>query len=527
MTIFGKVLIFLNLVAAGAFAYLTIQDWKSRQELQWARFRGDVVVTGLPLEQAAVPPKVDEDYVAFNMWAGGREYTSIPKTRLAEIVPNGDDTYGGGGPVATQTAEVTRLKDKFVGPSATLIPGLEANAGRDRLNMVTGYLLNLARTGAERDGVRALLDVAFDPTKRESAQRDLAFLARTSSQVEAYRAMIDVLALGDPAAIADEAGRAAAVARARESVKRFALGETGHAGGDAAEVERNMKNLLGGVGNKDAVANAAQVAEFKQHVVDVAVNPLTDRAGVDAAANSLAAYAESKARASVPAEATALKALTALMKTPKEVAITAAQADAAATALLTAHFEDAAAPAGKDETAGGKARKIAHLLYHIDAHRHADANAAAARQAWHQRVAWVVGLQTYVQVAEAQASEYAEAGQRLVALITDEETAFKDQYNELIGRIRLLNSRVETLTTEMQTQAAITAENERLMKERLTERDNLLKELKESQDKAKATLDKLLETQVRLFNIQRDLRNAQEAILALEKELRRRELGVE
>ena len=71
------------------------------------------------------------------------------------------------------------------------------------------------------------------------------------------------------------------------------------------------------------------------------------------------------------------------------------------------------------------------------------------------------------------------------------------------------------------------AENERLMKERLTERDNLLKELKESQDKAKAALDKLLETQGRLFTIQRDLRNAQEAILALEKELRRRELGGE
>jgi hypothetical protein len=520
MTIFGKVLIFLNLVAAGAFTYLTLQDWRARQELQWARLKGDIVVTGLPLEPAEIPPKVDSEDVAFPMDAGGRQYTSIPRTRLAELVPNGDDLFGDAKPVATQTDEVKRLKDKVMGA----IPGLEANNGRDRLNALYTYLLNLARTGAERDGVRALHDMAYDPTKRQTARRDLAFLARTSSQVEAYKTMIDVLALNELPEKIDDSGRAAAVAKARDSVKRFALGEAGHAGGDAAEVERQLRNLFQG-GGKEAVVGAAKAEGFN-HVIDVAASPLTDKANVDAAADSLAAYADAKAPAT---DKPALAALTALMKVPGPVAITPAQVDAAATALLTAHFDDAMAPAGKGggETVGGKARKIAHLLYHIDAHRHADPNAVAARQAWHQRVAWVVGLQLYVQVAEAQASEYAEAAQRLVALITDEETAFKDQYNELVQRIRLLHSRYEALRTESETQAAITKENTTLMGERLTERDNLLKELKDSQDKAKVALDKLSDTQKNLFTIQRDLRNAQEAILALERELRRRELGLE
>jgi hypothetical protein len=523
MSIFGKVLIFLNLVAAGAFTYLTLQDWKARQELQWARLRGEVVVVGLPLQPADVPPSVDSEDVAFPMQAEGRLYTSIPRTRLADLVPNGDDLFGATEPVATQTAEVERLKRKFL-EGNTLLPAADVNGGRDRLNALYAYLLNLAQTGAERDGVRALNDVVYDPTKRQTARQDLPFLARTSSQVEAYKTMIDVLALNELPADVSESGRASAIAKARESVKRFAIGESAHAGGDTADVERQMRNLFAG-GGKDAAANAAQSAEFKQYVVEVAANDLADKAKVDAAADALAAYADSKARAT---DKPTLAPLAALMRVPVNVAVTPAQADAAATALLTAHFDDAIAPAGKGgETAGGKARKIAHLLYHIDAHRHLDPNAAAARQSWHQRVAWVVGLQLYVQVAESQASEYAEAGQRLVALITDEETAFKDQYNELVQRIRLLNSRVEALTTEERTQDAITKENVRLMEERKTERDKLLVELKESQDRAKATLDKLQETQKNLFTIQRDLRNAQEAILALEKELRRRELGVE
>src|SRR5262245_56963603 len=109
MSIFGKVLIFLNLVAAGAFTYLTIQDWKSRQELQWARFRGDVIVVGLPLQPADIPEKVDADYVPFQVHQSGRDYTSIPRTRLADIVPNGGELLGGS-PVANQTDEVKRLR---------------------------------------------------------------------------------------------------------------------------------------------------------------------------------------------------------------------------------------------------------------------------------------------------------------------------------------------------------------------------------------------------------------------------------
>ena len=249
---------------------------------------------------------------------------------------------------------------------------------------------------------------------------------------------------------------------------------------------------------------------------------------MDAAVDSLAP-SRSKARER-PAEKAALTAVANLIKHPKTEAYTRLRWRGGPP-LLTAHFEDAAAPVAKDgpDSFGGKARKIAHLLYHIDANRHLSIVPADVtdRQSWHQRVAWVVGLPMYVQVAEAQASEYAESAQRLIALITDEETAFKDQYNELVQRIRVLHSRSETVKAELEAQKEITKENTGLKDARLTERDNLLKEKAATETKAKEALDRLRDTQGRLFNIQRDLRNAQEAILALEKELRRRELGVE
>ena len=155
--------------------------------------------------------------------------------------------------------------------SAATVPGIDVDNGRARLGRLQTYLLNLARTGAERDGVKGLFDIFVDPTKRESARRDLPFLGRTSSQVEALKTMINVLDLGDPQAIPDEGARAAQITKARDAVKRFALGEVGHGGGDTAELDRQMRNLLGGGAGKDAVTSVAKADGFN-HAVDVAAN---------------------------------------------------------------------------------------------------------------------------------------------------------------------------------------------------------------------------------------------------------------
>lgn len=527
MSLFGKVLIFFNLLAAGAFVYFTLENWQKRQELTWAAFRGQLLLDGLPVEPAEAPPAdLGEGRVAFNYQYRGTMYTSIPMTRLKDIVPDGDAEFGGE-TVANQTEEIKRLHKKVLAN----LKGIEVNGGRDRLAGLQLYLINISKGGAERDGINAIFD-QLDAGKRISARKDLALLGRTSSQVEALKAYVEVLDL-DFATLLTDTARNTAIAAKREVIRRFVLGEVPHgaaAGAETDELNRLMTNLLAGPndGLKQQVKDAAKAnpAAFA-HVADVAANPLTDKAQVDAAANSLLEYVKAK-KASEPELAT-INAVAALIR--EKVAANAAfpvdLIDKAATALLNERFESASAAAGKPETMGGKARAISHILYHIDAHRHnvTVPDVVAARQAWHYRVAWIIGLPEYVRVTEAQASENAESILRLAALITDEESGFREEYQAAVQKVRSLQSRFEALTAQFKDQDTITKENERLRDERLTERDNLRKELAAAEADAAAALQRLSEVQQARFGIQKQLRDAQEAILALEKQLRQRELG--
>jgi hypothetical protein len=392
----------------------------------------------------------------------------------------------------------------------------------------------VAKTGAERDGINAVFDMR-DPSRAYAARRDLPLAARTDSQTAALRALIDVANLGDPQAI-PEATRPAWIAAARESIKRFAVGEipVGAGGtGDKAEAERKLRNAVeaafqqgAGEAQKQEIAASATDPAFKEHVAAVAVESLADKASAERAARALIEYAKAKVFPGTKAEATAIDKIADLIRLPADAKpeVSTPLVDAAATNLLTAKFEEAAQPAASKSAAGGdpvgeKARKIAHLLYHIDGWRYADPAAAEARKSWHSRVAAIVGLPAYIRAAESQATEYAEAAQRLVAVITEEQSAFEAEYHARLQKILFLYNQWLALDSQLKAQEAVTAENARLMNERKTERDNLLKELAQSRADAKASLDKLTKTQKDLFAIQKQLRDAHEALFALESQL--------
>ena len=97
MSIFGKLLIVFNLLAAGAFAYFTLQDWKARQEITWNALSREVQLRGIAVEPQNPPPAADElgdKRVAFYFeMPGGLVYRSIPKDRLDSMIPKGDETY--------------------------------------------------------------------------------------------------------------------------------------------------------------------------------------------------------------------------------------------------------------------------------------------------------------------------------------------------------------------------------------------------------------------------------------------------
>jgi len=536
MSILGKVLIFFNLLAAGAFAYFTLENWRVRQDLTWAAFQRQVQLDGIPIEAPANPPAgLEADRVPFIIVLQETRYESVPKNKLDAIIPAGGDIYGGGG-VKDQTEEVKRVQAKVFAHIGTVAPA--AADPTVRFQWLRVYDLAIVRTGAERDGVNAIFDMR-DTSKVDAARRDLPLVARTSSQTAALKTLVDITYLGDPQAISPDEVRATRIAQARESVKRFVLGEAPHgaaAGGDKAENERKLTNALlsalqGGAGDaqKQAVTeNAGGDPTGFAHIAAVAVEPLSDKPSTDRAAAALLAYAVGKAV--VPTEGAALTSVGALIRPPALNFNPDLEIDKAAVNLLNSKFDEAAQPAAASKTAandpqGEKARKIAHLLYHIDGWRYADKNAAADRQAWHTRVASIIGLPAYIRAAETEATEYSEAGQRLLTSITEEQSVFEAEYQAQVQRVLFLYGQWLTLDTQLKAQTVITDENTRLMTERKTERDKLLEELAKAQADAKDTLEKLKGTQRSLFAIQRDLRDAQEALLVLEKELRRIELG--
>lgn len=530
MTILGKLLIVFNLLAAGAFVYFTLENWKVRKDLTRMAAVRDIQLSGLPVEFPPVAPDdLDKESTPFQREINSYPYEQLPKTTVFAAIPNGGELLGGG-PVYNQTEEVKRVQEK-------VFSHIASQAGQDqnlRFQWLRAYALAVARTGAERDGAAAVFDLR-DQTRAWAARRDLPLAARTESQVAALRALVEVADLGvDPQQI-PEAVRAARIASAREAVKRFALGEAEH-GAAEGEPRRQLKNAVlaafepnAGEAQKNAIAQAATDKAYQEHVAAVAVEPLADRPSLDRAAQALVGYAKSKVIAGTTAEGKALDALATLIRPPVQGFNLAAEIDTAGTNLLTAKFEAAALAAGSrtdvnGNPAGEKARRIAHLLYHIDGWRYASPQLAADRKAWHERVAAVVGMPAYIRAAEAEATEYAEASQRLVAAITEEQSAFEAEYQAQLQRILFLYNQWLALDAQLKTQTAITAENERLMNERKTERDNLLTELAKARADAKVALEKLKKTQGDLFAIQKDLRDAQEALLMLEKELRRLEL---
>jgi hypothetical protein len=520
MSVLGKVLIVLNLLAAGAFAYLTLENYKVRNEIAFVAFKNEVLLRGFPVEKS----EDKGDDVSFPWKVSENNFiTALNKETLKRLSPDGGPEFGG-----TTTASLTDEIERLKGVVTTAVNGLSGQAKLDKIKLL---LLNLSRGGAERDGVIALFD-AQTPAKYGYARRDLPFVARTSSQVAALKALVEIAELGDPATITPEATRTARIAGAREGVKRFALGEVPFGSGTTDNTSANFTTLRNAIddlskgrGSKDAVTAAATAdAAGFGHIADLLTNPVDSLANIAKAAESVLAFTTGKAI--TPSETSSLTHIVALIA-PGAGADLAKSIDSAASDLLVSKFDDAALPAATKENTKGypsdeKARRIAHVMYHIDANKYAT---PAERQAWHARVVAMVGLNEYVRVAEAQASEYTEAAQRLIAVIANEEGAFTEQYQAQVQRCLFLYSQVLALEAQLEGQNAILKENKKLYEERVTERDALKVSLDKAREDARVGLERLQVKQKDLFSIQKDLRDAQRALLQLERDLQRLELN--
>lgn len=164
MTTFGKVLIFLNMIAAGAFAYFGLQDYhgekgkgNGRQAITAAGLRHVLLIDGLPLgdktgDPTSVPNDPEAEIPFRVMMAGGFETKTVGKKLLDAYfkAAPGDEKLGGG-TVPNQLAEVKRVKAKIDADLAA------AESPDAKLALLSGWLLLQPEVYEERQALQALI----------------------------------------------------------------------------------------------------------------------------------------------------------------------------------------------------------------------------------------------------------------------------------------------------------------------------------------------------------------------------------
>ena len=207
---------------------------------------------------------------------------------------------------------------------------------------------------------------------------------------------------------------------------------------------------------------------------------------------------------------------------------------------------------------GLKKRLIAHVLYHLDAHlsinpelrerwfqaffptllskaveddslteeqraavrQKADSDLAAARTQWHQRVVAIVGLEEYIFAVQDQARELHEMGIRLKPFIEIEQTNFLKERQDLIYWTIELFSQLEDQKFQLKEHELIKQESMAQLEARVTEQKNLETELASLQNETKIALSSLEAKVSELFDVTKQLGDAQDALLGLEIQIR-------
>jgi len=165
MSTLGKVLLFLNLLAAGGLIYVAAQDWAKRQEISGVVLRYELTLQGLPIETSVLADDADATTVVpiEITTPSGVTLTQANKKILDAQFSGatGGETFGPFNAVRSLTEELDRVEKKLIGILQSqqgndgklryLVGGLDAN----RL-FAPGLLMRMAESFAEREALRNL-----------------------------------------------------------------------------------------------------------------------------------------------------------------------------------------------------------------------------------------------------------------------------------------------------------------------------------------------------------------------------------
>jgi peptidoglycan hydrolase CwlO-like protein len=190
MTLLGKLLLFFNLLAAGAFLYFATQDWKGRQTISAAGLRYQLYITGLPVEG---PDTFDaEDETPFRTELSGSVSTETVSKKIIELylqqAPGGDILGGQGaqGVVPSQMAEVKRVRAR--------IDALLKEKSDDKVQLLHDLLILQSGSLDERIAVQTLAKDANAPEleKRLNVLFDSILAPASASTPDELEALPDL-----------------------------------------------------------------------------------------------------------------------------------------------------------------------------------------------------------------------------------------------------------------------------------------------------------------------------------------------
>jgi hypothetical protein len=184
MTLLGKILAVLNVVAAVAFATLLVLAYGKRQQWSTEVFVTDVRLQGLPSEKENLDPTVPT----------GRFPSQFLDDAMLKTV-----FAGAGEPVRTMEEEVQRLKNKLPGDidaAVTEVIGKLGNDAAAKHKAIQFLLLPLARTGPQI--------TALEDKQLTAGGQDLDALVQEAVKRHLLNEVLDPLQQLSPADVAED-----------------------------------------------------------------------------------------------------------------------------------------------------------------------------------------------------------------------------------------------------------------------------------------------------------------------------------
>ena len=464
MSTLGKVLLVFNFLAAGGLIYVSTQDWARRQEVTSSALRFQLLLDGLPLDVTSNASNRDENSVATQIELPGGTRVESVRPELLQLYFQGAD--GGtkfaasGTPPATQLDEIRRVQGILDAMLAQASPG-------QKLQLLCGQPL------PDGSFVPGLLIRLADSSEERDLARRLA--DPTTAEVDAAPGIPEAAALAEQL------------------------------------LKKRFETVLSSPNSQLAQQQAEELARLNQQV-EAAFGPL--RTALDTLKSATDAALQANAAALMnPGNPAAREQLQAANDRVRDTLTRLKTASNQLRAVRQPLYDALTRPtpaAARDEK--DRRRRAAHLLMFLD-----------ENSSWQQRVARIVGLNTYKFVLSAQVERTKSMIWSIEQLIRADQALFTAEYEQLkqhaIDRQGVLDQQV-AVTAGLAAQAA---KDEELLKLRQRQRDERRVVLTQLQSEVQEQLKKQTFVEQELFRVQQQVGATLNMNFDLESQLEQRE----